>query len=117
MKAKGSAELKEPRKLLRIKPGIFDFGPDLFLKRGQTNPQIPGTEPTNRHTTIPNVSGPVSARFDDDPKLLNCETAQPGGKRHKLKEPPVAIVLPFMPRVACPSVSARVVLHHEPEHR
>ncbi len=71
------AELKGPRKLLGIQPGIFDFEPDLGLKRGQTKPQIPGTVPTNRHTTIPDDSGPISACFDDDPKLFNCEIAQP----------------------------------------
>ena len=72
-----SAELKGPRKLLRIRPGIFDFEPDLGLKLGQTKPKISGTVPTNRHTTIPNDSGPISACFDDDPKLLNCEIARP----------------------------------------
>ena len=33
--------------------------------------------PTNRHTKIPNNSGPISACFDDYPKLLHCEIAQP----------------------------------------
>ncbi len=73
------AELKGPRKLLRIRPEIFDFEPDLGLKLGQTKPKISGTVPTNRHTTIPKDSDPISACFDDDPKLLNCETAQPRG--------------------------------------
>ena len=72
-----SAELKGPRKLLRIRPGIFDFEPELGLKRSQTKPKIPGTVPTDRHTTIPNDYGTISACFDDDPKLLNCEIAQP----------------------------------------
>ncbi len=36
-----------------------------------------GTVPTNRHTTILNDSDPISGCFDDDPKLLNCEIAQP----------------------------------------
>jgi hypothetical protein len=31
--------------------------------------QNTGTVPTNRHTTIPSASGPVSVRVDDDPKL------------------------------------------------
>ena len=35
-----SAELKGPRKLLRIRPGIFDLEPDLGLKLGQTKPKI-----------------------------------------------------------------------------
>jgi hypothetical protein len=33
--------------------------------------------PTNRHTKIPNDSCPNSACFDDYPKLLHCEIAQP----------------------------------------
>ncbi len=33
-----SAELKGPRKLVRIRPGIFDFDPDLGLKLGQSKP-------------------------------------------------------------------------------
>ncbi len=71
-----STDLKGPRTLLRIRPEIFVFEPDLGLKLGQTQPKIPGTVPTNRHTTIPNDSGPISACFDGDPKLLNCEIAQ-----------------------------------------
>ena len=63
----------------RIRPEIFDFDPG--LKRSQTKPKIPGTVPTDRHTTIPNDSGPISACFDDDPKLLNCEIAPPPGPR------------------------------------
>ncbi len=46
------------------------------LKLGQSKPEISGTVPTNRHTTIPNDSGPSSACFDEDPKLFNCEIAQ-----------------------------------------
>ncbi len=72
-----SAQLKGPRTFLRIRPGIFDFGPDLGLKLGQTKPKIPGTVPTDRHTSIPNDSGSISARFDNGPKLLSGETAQP----------------------------------------
>jgi hypothetical protein len=72
-----SAELKGSRRLLRIRPEIFDFEPGLGLKLRQTKPKISGTVPTNRHTTIPNDSGPISEWFDDDPKLLNCEIAQP----------------------------------------
>ncbi len=59
-----SAELKGPRKLLRIRPGIFDFEPDLGLQLGQTKPNISGTVPTNWHTMIPNDSWPISACFD-----------------------------------------------------
>ncbi len=69
-----STELQGPRELLRIRPEIFDFEPDLKLKLGQTTPKISGTVPTDRHTTIPNDSGPISACFDNDPKL---EIAQP----------------------------------------
>ncbi len=56
-----SAELKGPRTLLRIRPGIFDFEPDLGLKRRQTKPKIHGTVPTDRRTTIPKDSGPTSS--------------------------------------------------------
>ncbi len=63
-----------------VPPGrksVFDFEPDLGLKLGKLKPKRFGTVPTNRHTTIPNESGPISACFDDDPKLLDCEIAQP----------------------------------------
>ncbi len=49
---------------------VFEFEPELGLKRGQTNPKISGTVPTNRRATIPNDSAPISASFDDDPKLF-----------------------------------------------
>ncbi len=71
-----SAELEGLRKLLRIRPAVFDFEQDLGLKRSQTKPKIPGTVPTDQRTTIPNDSGLISACFDDDPKLLNCEIAE-----------------------------------------
>ncbi len=64
-----SAGLKGPRKLLRIRPGYFDFEPLLGPKLGRTKPKISGKVPTNRHITIPDDSGPTSACFDDDPKL------------------------------------------------
>ncbi len=63
-----SAELKGSGKLLRIRPKIFDFGPDWGLKASKTKPKI-GTVPKNWHTKIPNNSGPISACFDEDPKL------------------------------------------------
>ncbi len=72
-----SAELQGPRKLLRIRPEIFDFEPGLGLKRSQTKPKIPGTVLADRRTTVPKDSGQISACFDDDPKLINCEIAQP----------------------------------------
>ncbi len=65
-----SAELKGARKLVRIRPEIFDFETDLGLRPGQTKPKISGTAPTNQHTTIPNDLGPISVCFDDNPKLL-----------------------------------------------
>ena len=43
---KFSAELKRPRKYLRIRPDIFDFEPELDLKLGQTKPKISGTVST-----------------------------------------------------------------------
>ncbi len=66
-----SAKLKRPRKLERIRPKILEFEPDLYLKFGRTKTETSGTVPTNRHTTIPNYSGPISACFGDDPKLVN----------------------------------------------
>jgi hypothetical protein len=59
-----SAELQGPRKRSKILPGIFDFEPDLGRKLGQAQ-------------NIRHVTGPISACFDEDPKLLNCEIAQP----------------------------------------
>ncbi len=41
------------RQLLRIRPKIFDFEPDLGLKLGQTRPKISSTVPTDRRTTTP----------------------------------------------------------------
>ena len=98
-----SAELKGPRNLLRIRPEIFDFEPDLGLKRGQTKPKISGTAPTNRHTTIPNDSGPISACFDDDAILSNCEIAQPtplsGGLAKLPKGSPAGGAPPLPPKL------------------
>ena len=74
-----SAELKGPPKPLRFRPEIFYFDPDLGLKLGQKKPKISGAVPTNRHTTILNDSGPMSAWFGEDPKLSNREIAQPSG--------------------------------------
>ena len=68
---------------MRIRPEIFDFEPDLGLKLGQTKPNISGTVPTKGHTSIPNDSGPSSACFDEDPKLFNCEIAQPSHGNQK----------------------------------
>ena len=66
---------------LSLKPtiqGVFDSEPGLGLKLGQSKPTMPGTVPTDRHTTIPIDSGPIpAALFDDDPELLNSEMAQP----------------------------------------
>ncbi len=78
-----SAELQGPGTLLRIQPGIFDFAPDLSLKRSQTKPKISGTVPTDRHTTIPNDSGPISACFGvfvDEISTLCYATMLPGRK-------------------------------------
>ncbi len=71
-----SAELKGPRQLLRIRPDMFDFEPELGSEPSSTQPKIRGTVPTDRHTTSPNDSGPISVYFEDDPTLLNCEIAQ-----------------------------------------
>ncbi len=64
----GSAELKGPRTLVRIRAEVVESEPDLGLKLGQTKPKISCTIPTNGHTTIPNESGPISGSFFDDPK-------------------------------------------------
>ncbi len=93
--------------MLRIRPGIFDFEPDLGPKLGQTKPTTSGTVPTDRHTTIPNDPGPMSACFDDEPKLLHCEIAQPSGvkapiprtKLHR-KCDPASADLPSRPQPA-----------------
>ncbi len=77
---RGSAELKGPRIYLRIRLEIFDCHPDLGLKLGQNNPKISGTVRTNRHTTITSDYEPTSACFDDVPKRLTCEIAQPSGR-------------------------------------
>ncbi len=50
--------------------GIFDFEPDSGPKLGETEPKITGTVPTNRHTTIPNDFGTISAGFDDGAELV-----------------------------------------------
>ncbi len=63
------AEIKGPRKVWRIRQEISNFEPDLGLRLGTTKPNTSGTAPTNWYTTIPNDSGPISACFDDDPKL------------------------------------------------
>ncbi len=58
-------------KLLRIRPGTFE--PKFDLKRGRTKPKMPGTAPTDWHTTIPNDSKPILAGFAEDPILGSCE--------------------------------------------
>ncbi len=50
----------KPKAGIGPKAGPFDVEPELGLKLGQTNPKIPGTVPTDRHTRIPNDSGPMS---------------------------------------------------------
>ncbi len=76
-----SAELKGPRKCFRIQPEIFDFDPDLGLRRGKTKPKYPARYPqtgTQRSRTML-CAVPISACFGDAPKLSNCELAQPSG--------------------------------------
>jgi hypothetical protein len=72
-----SAELERAPKTLRIRPEIFDVEPDLGQKLGQAEPKIPSTVPRDGQRMTPNDYGPISACFDDDPKRLNCELAQP----------------------------------------
>ncbi len=66
-------------KLVRIRPGIVDLRPKAVPKPDETTPKMPGAVPTNRHAPIPIDFGPVSTCFDHDPKLSNCEIAQPSG--------------------------------------
>ncbi len=61
---------KDPAGNLRFRAG---FGSKAGPNEAQTIRQVP----TNWHTTIPNDSGTISACFDEVPKLLNCEIAQP----------------------------------------
>ncbi len=64
----------------------MDFKPEWGLTRSQTKPKIRGTVPTDQHETIPNDYGTISACFDGDPKLPNCEIAQPSDGEGKLSE-------------------------------
>ena len=81
---------------LSLKPtiqGVFDSEPGLGLKLGQSKPTMPGTVPTDRHTTIPIDSGPIpAALFDDDPELLNSEIAQPNRFMAKLLAIPAVYI-------------------------
>ncbi len=78
-----SAELKMPGTLLRIRPEIFDFKPDLGLERGPTKPKIHGTVPTDRRTTIPNDSG--SSRIKRVPSLHRPRPCQGITNKRKMK--------------------------------
>ena len=42
-----------------------------------SDPKMPGAVPTNRHRAMPSAFGPATGRFEHDPKLSNCEIAQP----------------------------------------
>ncbi len=77
IKNNGSAELKGPGKLFRIRPKIVHLEPKLAPKPYEAKPKMPGAVPTNRRKPIPIYFGPVSGCFDHDQKLLNCEIAQP----------------------------------------
>ncbi len=66
-----SAELKGPRKLLRIRSIITDFGPKSAPEPDEAKPKMLGAVPTNQHKPNPIEGGPVSG------KLSNCEIAQP----------------------------------------
>ncbi len=50
-------------------------------KLDEAKPKMPGAVPVNRNKPMPIDFGPVSRCFDRDPKLLNCEIAQPSRKR------------------------------------
>jgi hypothetical protein len=68
----GSAELKGARKTFKDPAGNLRFRAGIGPERKQSQAQNTRQVPRNRHTTIPNDSGPASACFDDDPKLFNC---------------------------------------------
>ncbi len=67
----GIARPPGPENSNKIRPEIFDFEPGSGLKLGQTKPKISGTMPTNRHTKIPNDSGPTFDVFRR-PKLVTA---------------------------------------------
>ncbi len=67
-----SAELKGPRQLLRIRPGIVYCRPKSAPKPDETQPKMPGAVPRNRHTPIPVDFGPVSWCFNT---FQNFQTA------------------------------------------
>ncbi len=72
----GSAELKGPGELLRIRPGIADLGPKLVPTPDEAKPKMPGRAhkpaqtDSDRFQTGFGVLRPHS-------KILNCEIAQP----------------------------------------
>ncbi len=72
-----SAEIKGPGKLVRARQKDVDLGPTSASKQNEGEPIMPKAVLTNRHEPIPIDFGPVSVCFGHDPKLLNCEIAQP----------------------------------------
>ncbi len=53
------------------------MGPNSAPKPDEAKPKMPGEVPTNRLKPSPIDFDPVSGCFNHDPKLLNCEIAQP----------------------------------------
>ena len=53
------------------------MGPKPPLKPDEAKPKMLGAVATNPHKPTVIDFGPVSGCFDHDPKLLNCEIAQP----------------------------------------
>ncbi len=68
-----SAELKGPRKLLRIRPGIVDVRPKWPPTPDKAKPKMPGAVPTNRNKPMPIDVGPVSVFRPRSKSLSNCE--------------------------------------------
>ncbi len=88
VKGKRRKTFKDPAgNLSRIRPEILDFEPEWGLKRSQTKPKVSVTVPTNRHTTIPNDSGAISACFDEyrhsTHKSTQTKPKIPGRVTHK----------------------------------
>ncbi len=72
-----SDDLKVPRTIFKDPAGNIKYRAGFGHEAVPNQAQHIRHGTTNRHTTILNDSGSISACFDDDPKLLNCEVAQP----------------------------------------
>ncbi len=53
------------------------MGPKSAPKPDEAKPKMPESVPANKHKAIPIDFEPVSGCFNHNPKLVNCEIAQP----------------------------------------